>query len=88
MRVKACVQVGVEDAHRRAALDRGSDGRGHVANLDDDEAGAAQKARDSCAVEPVRTGEDDDRAQGYFVGRPVDAPSIARLFAEPAEAVA
>jgi EAL domain-containing protein (putative c-di-GMP-specific phosphodiesterase class I) len=31
---------------------------------------------------------DVDHAQGYFVGRPIDASSIARLFAEPAEAVA
>lgn len=29
-----------------------------------------------------------DHAQGYFVGRPIDASSIARLFAAPAEAVA
>jgi len=29
-----------------------------------------------------------DHAQGYFVGHPVDASSVATLFAEPAEAVA
>jgi diguanylate cyclase (GGDEF)-like protein len=47
----------------------------------------AEGVEDAASLEFVR-GLEVDHAQGYFVGHPVDASTIAKVFARPVEAVA